>query len=212
LYYVRSYATNSVGTSYGAETSFTTSNDITIGNQAWSSTNLNVSSYRNGDVIPQVTDQTTWNSLTTGAWCWYNNDSVTYAATYGKLYNWYAVNDTRGLAPSGWHIPTDAEWTILTNYLGGTSIAGGKMKKNGTSNWKSPNTGATNESGFSALPGGSRESDGAFTNVGNFGCWWSASENTPTTARFSYLDYSFAGVLILTDNKKRAFSVRCVRD
>ena len=212
LYYVRSYATNSVGTSYGAETSFTTSNYITIGNQAWSSTNLNVSSYRNGDVIPQVTDQTTWNSLTTGAWCWYNNDSVTYAATYGKLYNWYAVNDTRGLAPSGWHIPTDAEWTILTNYLGGTSIAGGKMKKNGTSNWKSPNTGATNESGFSALPGGSRESDGAFTNVGNFGCWWSASENNTTNAGFSYLDYSFAGVLILTDNKKRAFSVRCVRD
>jgi uncharacterized protein (TIGR02145 family) len=212
LYYVRSYATSSVGTVYGAETSFTTSNYITIGNQAWSSTNLNVSSYRNGDVIPQVTDQTTWNSLTTGAWCWYNNDSVTYAATYGKLYNWYAVNDTRGLAPSGWHIPTDAEWTILTNYLGGTSIAGGKMKKNGTSNWKSPNTGATNESGFSALPGGSREFNGAFTNVGNFGCWWSASENNTTNAGFSYLDHSFAGVLILNDNKKRAFSVRCVRD
>jgi uncharacterized protein (TIGR02145 family) len=186
--------------------------DVTIGTQTWAACNLNVSEYSDGTSIPEVQDPTAWAALTTGAWCWYNNDSVTYAATYGKLYNWYAVNDTRGLAPSGWHIPTDAEWTILTNYLGGTSIAGGKMKKNGTSNWKSPNTGATNESGFSALPGGSRESNGAFTNVGNFGCWWSASENNTTNAGFSYLDYSFAGVLILTDNKKRAFSVRCVRD
>jgi uncharacterized protein (TIGR02145 family) len=212
LYYVRSYATNSVGTSYGAETSFTTSNDITIGNQVWSSSNLNVSRYRNGDIIPQVTNNSDWQNLTTGAWCWYNNDSVTYAATYGKLYNWYAVNDLRGLAPLGWHIPTDAEWTILTDYLGGTIVAGGKMKQTGTTLWTSPNTSATNTSSFSGLPGGTREYGGAFTYVGSLGGWWSASQNTTTTAWYRYLWHSVADATRLNDYKARGFSVRCVRD
>ena len=212
LYYVRSYATNSVGTSYGAETSFTTSNEITIGNQVWSSSNLNVSRYRNGDIIPQVTNNSDWQNLTTGAWCWYNNDSVTYAATYGKLYNWYAVNDLRGLAPLGWHIPTDAEWTILTDYLGGTIVAGGKMKQTGTTLWTSPNTSATNTSSFSGLPGGTRESGGAFTLVSILGIWWSASQNTTTTAWYRYLLHSVADATRNYDNKVRGFSVRCVRD
>ena len=115
---------------------------VTIGSQVWTTNNLDVKIYRNGDAIPQVTTSTAWAALTTGAWCWYNNDSATNAATYGKLYNWYAVNDSRGLAPSGYHIPTDVEWTKLTDYLGGLSVAGGKIRT--TSGWTAPNTGATN--------------------------------------------------------------------
>jgi hypothetical protein len=101
---------------------------VTIGTQIWSTKNLDVARYRNGDTIPQVANATQWGNLTTGAWCWYNNDSATYAATYGRLYNWYAVNDPRGLAPQGWRIPTEGDWVILADYLGGASVAGGKMK------------------------------------------------------------------------------------
>ncbi len=123
---------------------------VTIGTQIWSTKNLDVARYRNGDPIPQVTNPTQWASTRTGAWCWYNNDSATYASTYGRLYNWYALNDPRGLAPQGWHVPTDEEWTILTDYLGGLSLSGGKMKS--TTGWNAPNTGATNSSGFTGLP------------------------------------------------------------
>jgi uncharacterized protein (TIGR02145 family) len=141
---------------------------ITIGTQHWMKKNLDVTTYRNGDIIPQVTDSTAWIKLTTGAWCYYNNDPAN-GAIYGKLYNWYAVNDARGLAPQGWHIPTSAEWNTLSTFLGGS--AGGKMKTTGTS-WTTPNTGATNESGFSALPGGLRSINGGFYNVGVQGSWW----------------------------------------
>lgn len=126
---------------------------VKIGNQVWMAENLNTSHYLNGDSIPQVQDKAEWVALTTGAWCYYQNDAEN-GKTYGKLYNWYAVNDPRGLAPEGWHIPTDAEWIALIDYLGGTNVAGGKMKQIGTVHWISPNLGATNESGFSALPGG----------------------------------------------------------
>ena len=141
---------------------------VLIGTQQWMQQNLEVVTYRDGTVIPQVTDATAWAGLTTGAWCYYGNDP---SSGYGKLYNWYAVNDPRGLAPQGWHIPTDAEWTTLSTLLGGTSVAGGKMKTTGITRWNSPNTSATNESGFAGLPGGYRNGSGTFYSVGAFGYW-----------------------------------------
>ena len=173
--------------------------------------NLDVMTYRNGDVIPQVTDNTAWAGLTTGAWCWYSN-SADNGAIYGKLYNWYAVNDPRGLAPQGWHIPTDAEWTTLGTLLGGDAVAGGKMKTTGTTRWNTPNTSATNESGYAGLPGGYRFYNGAFYSVGVNGYWWSATEYDSSSAWTRGLgDYD--GTLYRdATNEKSGFSVRCLRD
>jgi uncharacterized protein (TIGR02145 family) len=186
----------------------------TICCQSWMTKNLDVATYRNGDPIPEVTDNAAWGALTTGAYCYYNNDSATYAAIYGKLYNWYAVNDPRGLAPEGWHIPTDFDWTTLENCLGGASLAGGKMKTTGTTLWTPFNTNATNESGFAGLPGGSRSSNGAlFLDVGANGLWWSATENSTTTAWARYLSRGNS-TLTRGANVSNAFgiSVRCLRD
>ena len=184
---------------------------IVIGTQQWMEKNLDVLTYRNGDVIPQVTDATAWAGLTTGAWCWYSN-SADNGAIYGKLYNWYAVNDPRGLAPQGWHIPTDEEWTTLKSLLGGELVAGGKMKTTGTTRWTTPNTSATNECGFAGLPGGIRNTSGTFVDVGVSGYWWSASEISSTDAWGRYL-LNFSGRLLENSlNKKNGFSVRCLRD
>jgi uncharacterized protein (TIGR02145 family) len=184
---------------------------IVIGTQHWMEKNLDVVTYRNGDVIPQVTDPSAWESLTTGAWCYYNND-VANGAIYGKLYNWYAVNDSRGLAPIGWHIPTDAEWTILKDKLGGAAIAGGKMKTTGTTRWNTPNTDATNESGFSGLPGGYRKFYGNSYDIGVKGYWWCSTEYDSNNAWSRFLYFGNG-----TDNrndfdKRNGFSVRCIRD
>ena len=184
---------------------------IQIGTQKWMSKNLDVAFYRNGDPIPQVTDATAWAALTTGAWCYYNNDP-TQGNKYGKLYNWYAVNDPRGLAPQGWHVPSDAEWTTLETTLGGSSVAGGKMKEAGTLNWTSPNTSATNESGFAGLPGGYRGSGGTFGGIGGSGYWWSSTETNAHYAWTRYLFYSLGDVYRTTSNKVEGFSVRCLRD
>jgi uncharacterized protein (TIGR02145 family) len=184
---------------------------IVIGTQQWMSKNLDVAFYRNGDPIPQVTDPTAWAGLTTGAWCYYNNDS-TQGNKYGKLYNWYAVNDPRGLAPQGWHIPSDAEWTTLGNTLGGESVAGGKMKEPGTFNWTAPNTGANNISGFAGLPGGSRNYDGTFSSVGFGGGWWSSTEDGTADAWYRYLLYNDGFVGRNGGYKRFGFSVRCLRD
>lgn len=178
----------------------------------WMTKNLDVSTYRNGDPIPQVTDPAAWAALTTGAYCYYNNDSATYAAVYGKLYNWYAVNDPRGLAPEGWHIPTDFEWTTLGNCLGGDGLAGGPMKEIGTTHWTTPNTGATNLSGFTALPGGYRYSYGVFTNIGLWGAWWSSTLYDSVSARYSYTENNTDNLTRTWTNKKIGFSVRCLRD
>ena len=168
-YYIRAYATNSIGTVYGTQVIFSTAtlsggtvvdidgnvyNTVTIGTQVWMVENLKTTKYRNGDAIPNVTGNASWVALSTGAYCWYNNDAATYKATYGALYNWYAVGDSRNIAPSGWHVATDSEWTTLSTFLGGESIAGDKLKEIGTSHWLSPNTGATNSNGFTAFPGG----------------------------------------------------------
>lgn len=147
---------------------------VTICGQTWMAQNLTVTTYRNGDPIPQVTDPAQWVGLTTGAWCYYNNDPST-EAVYGKLYNWYAVNDPRGLAPQGWHIPDNGEWVALENCAGGYFTAGGALKEAGTAHWLSPNTGATNSTGFTALPGGMRTGGGSFMSLEQVGNWWSAS-------------------------------------
>ena len=184
---------------------------VLIGAQYWMEKNLEVTTYRNGDPIPYVTDATAWAALTTGAWCYYNNDPAN-GSLYGKLYNWYAVNDPRGLAPTGWHVPTDDEWTTLSNTLGGDAVAGGKMKVAGTTRWTTPNTGATNESGFAGLPGGNRASLGSFNNVGFYGYWWSSTEYGTTYAWGRIMYYNYSDVYRDYYNKEVGFSVRCLRD
>jgi len=186
---------------------------IVIGTQQWMEKNLDVLTYRNGDIIPQVTDPTTWAALTTGAWCYYNND-VAKGAIYGKLYNWYAVTDPRGLAPTGWHVPTDVEWTTLETTLGGNALAGGKIKTVGTTLWAPPNTGATNESSFAGLPGGGRYDDGTFEPY-SFGCyWWSSTEHisNQSFAWFSGASYWTSSMTRTYFYKHGGFSVRCLRD
>jgi len=242
-YYVRSYATNSAGTGYGNEITFTTSdstivmgipcsgtptvkdidgntyNTVQIGTQCWTKENLRVTKYRDGTVIPldesggtvgNGTGQT-YSSRTTGARTVYGH-SAANLTTYGYLYNWYAVADTKGLCPFGWHVPSDGEWTTLTTYLGGESVAGGKMKTTGTTYWNTPNTGATNESGFSGLPGGARLGINiGFSGVKNDALFWSATESD-----FLFL---FRGLLFNSGSVNRSdyfkqggFSVRCLKD
>ena len=185
---------------------------VKIGNQTWATTNLDVSTYRNGDIIPHVEDATEWAKLTKGAWCYYDNKTAN-GPIYGKLYNLYAVIDKRGLAPIGFHVPTDAEWTILTDFLGGNDLAGGKMKEAGTSHWLSPNTGATNKSGFKALPGGYRYSGGTFGFFGNYGLWWSSSEGgNDILAWDRFLYFNDAVVGRFDDFERSGMSVRCIAD
>ncbi|MCK4639963.1 MAG: fibrobacter succinogenes major paralogous domain-containing protein [Candidatus Marinimicrobia bacterium] len=186
---------------------------VLIGNQRWMAENLKVTHYRNGDAIPNVTDAPEWSNLTTGAYCNYDNDANN-AVTYGSLYNWYAVNDSRNIAPEGWHVPSDVEWQTLVDYLGGYSVAGGKMKETGTTHWNSPNTGATNESGFSALPGGYRHyATGGYSALGTNGYFWSSTEEYSAYVYywFLYQNYSFV-TQDVSFNWQRGFSVRCVRD
>jgi uncharacterized protein (TIGR02145 family) len=182
---------------------------VTIGTQIWMQKNLNVCKYRNGDDIPQVQDATAWAALTTGAWCYYNNDTAN-GPVYGKLYNWYAVHDPRGLAPTGYHIPTDAEWTTLTTFLGGESVAGNKMKA--TTLWTSyAGITNTNSSGFTGLPGGYRPI-GSFNVLGTNGFWWSASEADTTRAWYRTMNYNYDTAFRLFYGKEVGFSVRCIKD
>ncbi len=190
-----------------------TNSSIKIGTQRWMAKNLNASRYRNGDLIPHVTDNASWAALTTGAWCWYKNDSATYAATYGKLYNLLAVNDPRGLAPEGWHIPSYTEWTILSTFLGGDEIAGGKMKETGTSHWRFPNTGATNSSGFTGLAGGNRNGHyGGFVHFGDQQSWWSSTGIEGTFDAWCFYVTFNSGNLQKTGRLRGGFPVRCVKD
>lgn len=219
-YYIRAYANNSAGTAYGDEKSFTTEQlkdadgnvytSVTMGTQTWMVENLKTTKYNDGTSIPNVTVDATWAALTTPAYCWYNNNAA-YKPTYGALYNWYTVN-TGKLCPAGWHVPTEAEWTTLTDYLGGASVAGGKLKESGTAHWSSPNTGATNESGFTALPGGFRSVDGTCYFVVFNGFWWSSTESSATYAWLRFVLYDYAGVVRDSGEKPAGFSVRCVRD
>ena len=183
---------------------------VLIGNQVWMVKNLDVDHYRNGDPIPQITDQTTWENLTTGAWCYYNNDSA-LGDVYGKLYNWYAVNDPRGLAPTGWHIPSDQEWRDLANYLSGAGIAGGELKEIGISHWNAPNAGGTNLFDFNALPGGWRAD--AFYGIGTNGDWWTSTLFNSSAAWFRIIVFDDFNLRIDNGfNFNKGFSVRCVKD
>ena len=185
-------------------------NSVTIGTQKWMIVNLDIVTYRNGDTIPQVTDPKAWQGLTTGAWCYYNNDAA-IGAKYGKLYNWYAVIDSRGLAPQGWHIATAEEWLTLTTFLGGPEF-GGKLKEAGTLNWQSPNTSATNETGFSALPGGWRYDDGRFSDVGSDGNWWLIPYSNNGASNYNRLHYNYGALIGNRAAYKVGFSVRCIKD
>jgi len=185
-------------------------NIVTIGTQTWMAENLKVTKYNNDTVIPLVTGST-WENLTTPAYCWYDNDEETYKDTYGALYNWFTVN-TGMLCPTGWHVPTDVEWTELINFLGGENVAGGKLKEIGTDHWVSPNNGATNEIGFTALPGGYRNFDGVFYNIGENGNWWSSTEDGMGGAWYRKIQNSIADVSRLSYMKQRGFSIRCVKD
>ena len=182
---------------------------IVIGAQQWMQKNLDVTTYRNGDPIPEVTDPSAWAGLTTGAWCWYNNDAAN-GAIYGKLYNWYAVVDSRVLCPTGWHVPTDAEWTTMETTLGGSSVAGGKIRTT-SSEWIEI-TGANNSSGFSGLPGGLRNTSGDFFNVRYNTYWWSATAGSSETAFIRYLERYDGVSYRLNSSKVNGFSVRCLKD
>ncbi len=189
---------------------------IVIGTQEWMAENLNTSIYRNGDTIPTNLDNTAWVNTTAGAWAYYNNDP-SYACPYGKLYNWNACVDARQLCPVGWHVPSDAELTILSNYLGGDEVSGGKMKaigtvESGTGYWRDPNTSATNESGFSGLPGGGRNVFGNYVLMGNLGYLWSASQDSGVSGWNRYMAYTESILSRNPHTTKSGFSVRCLRD
>jgi uncharacterized protein (TIGR02145 family) len=221
-YYVRAYATNSSGTAYGNQLTFNTNladvdgnsyKTVTIGTQVWMAENLKTTKYNDGTAISNVTDNTAWSTNTTGAYCNYSN-TLANSDIYGSLYNWYvaASTNSKKVCPIGWHVPTDAEWTTLTTYLGGGSVAGGKLKETTTIHWLSPNTGATNETGFTALPGGYRDGSGSFGLIGIYGFWWSSSISGTTYAWYRYMINS-NGSISGGDNPQHAGSyVRCLKD
>jgi uncharacterized protein (TIGR02145 family) len=183
---------------------------VRIGTQAWAVANLNVNTFRNGDTIPEAKTNKEWVAAGEAgkpAWCYYNNDPK-IGLIYGKLYNWYAVNDPRGLAPAGWTLASDADWAKLINNLGGPGSAGAKMKSNGK--WNEGSNG-TNETGFTGYPGGYRVENGSFQNIGSIGIWWSSSENNPPSAFDHYL--SMSGSCNRSNSpKQRGESVRCIRN
>ncbi len=183
---------------------------VTIGTQVWMVENLKTTKYNDGTAIPLVTDGTAWSTLSTPAYCWYNNDDATYKNTYGALYNWFTVNNGK-LCPTGWHVPTDAEWGTLITYLGDTTLAGGKLKEAGTVHWASPNTGANNSTGFTALPGGSRYNNGLFYLNGKYGWWWSSTESSSSDAWHQYMQYNTSLIYRTAGSKIIGFSVRCIK-
>ena len=219
IYFVRAYATNSKGTGYGSTLSFTTLNivididghvydTVTIGTQVWITENLKVIHYCNGDPIPNITDDQQWNHLTTGAYCDYDNTPGS-SLTYGKLYNFYAVIDSRKLCPTGWHVPSDADWSILTAYLGGESVAGDKLKACCMNGWYGPNT-ANNETGFTALGGGFRCdycTYNEFNDIDWNGYWWSS-----TWYKYRSMNWHGSGVSNGSESPGKGFSVRCLKD
>ncbi len=241
-YYVRAYATNSVGTAYGAQVCFTTTlagifdgdgnvyTTVTIGTQTWLKENLKTTTCNDGTAIPLVTDATAWEALSSPAYCWYNNDEAGYKAIYGALYNWYAVdaasNGNKNVCPSGYHVPTDAEWTVLTDYLTnngyGYEGSGDDIAKAiaATWGWKSYTTagtpgndpGSNNSSGFTAVPGGLRISSGTFVDIGYIGFWWISTESPTTSAWLRYIFSNGPNISRIDYTKTYGFSVRCVGD
>jgi uncharacterized protein (TIGR02145 family) len=203
-------------------------NTVLIGAQCWMKENLKTTTYSNGTSIPNVTDANAWYNLTSGAYVWYDND-ISWKNSYGALYNWFTTVDPNGLCPTGWHVPTDEEWTDLTDYIGGTGAPyGNELKSCRQEN--SPLEGGCNTSvhprwefyassiygtddyGFSGLPGGDRNYSGGFSGIGNYGYWWSSTETSLSHAWSRYLNYGYGSMIVLYFNKQRGFSVRCLRD
>jgi uncharacterized protein (TIGR02145 family) len=216
-YHYRLKAVNSDGTVYANDMTFTTParvidadlneyNTVIIGTQTWMQENLKTTKYNDNTEIPLVTDNTEWFNLTTPGYCWYGNDETSNKNVYGALYNWYALN-TGKLCPVGWHVPTNEEWTVLVTYLNGPDVAGGKLKETGTTHWQDPNTGATNEAGFIALPGGYRSyNTGVFDLVGINGFWWGSIISYWNIA----YNHSMVGHQLYEESG--GFSVRCVKN
>jgi uncharacterized protein (TIGR02145 family) len=224
-YYIRAYATNSEGTSYGNEVHFTTSalSDTTvtdingniypvrkIGSQTWMLENLKSTNYQNGDEIPMGLDNDVWGITTSGAHSIYNYDQGNNSV-YGKLYNWYAGVDSRKIAPVGWHVPSREEWETLFSFLGGSSVAGGEMKETGLAHWVSPNTGATNSSGFTGLPTGTRLNTGGFSFMGIGGYWWTTTEDN-LDANAVLLKNDATDALVITGSRQNGAAIRCIKD
>ncbi|GAO41462.1 fibrobacter succinogenes major paralogous domain-containing protein [Flavihumibacter petaseus] len=227
-YYVRSYGTNSKGTAYGNEFSFTTLGEsetsvtdidgnvyevVIIGSQTWMKSNLKTTRYSNGDTIPTGLSNTAWGTATTGAFAIYNNDQSSHT-TYGKLYNWFAAADSRKIAPQGWHVPSDEERSALVLELGESLVAGGALKEAGLAHWISPNEGATNSSGFTGLPGGTRMENGEYSYIGNGGYWWTTTtySGNPAEAEAQGLFAFTAEGNQITGLKVRGASIRCIKD
>jgi len=191
-------------------------NTVTINTQVWMKENLKTTKYNDGSPIPLVTDNSEWIRLylqtDKDGYCWYNNDQGSYGNTYGALYNWYVVQPDN-ICPTGWHLPTDAEWTALVYYLGGESEAGGKIKETGTTHWEDPNEGATNESGFTARPGGGRPHVGGdFIDLGTYGSWWSQPELGETDPTSLSISFNNKSVSRGTTFSTYGHSVRCIKN
>ncbi len=225
-FFVRAYATNSVGTVYGNEVSFTTAappvtiltdydgniyDTVLIGTQVWMKQNLKTTHYLNGDEIPNITVNSNWGTTLTGAYSDYNNIAAN-SSTYGRLYNFYAVADARNLCPNGWHVPSDAEWITLTDYLGGFTIAGGKLKEAGLTHWISLNDGATNETGFTALPAGYHANYGTYGGLGTLNYFWSSTEYDATYVWARFLFNYDTKVNRSYYAKNHEYSVRCIKN
>ena len=224
IYHFRIKAVSSLGTAYGKDLTFTTSSltgpvtdidgnvysTVRIGSQVWIAENLKVIRFNDGSSIPLVIDNDLWGKTTIPRYCFYNNDTA-YKNFYGSLYNWYAVK-TNKLCPTGWHVPTLQEWTTLEDYTCAGNI-GGILKEAGTTHWLSPNAGATNSSGFRGLPGGNRDFEGPFYNIGSIGYWWSSTEDEMGGFAWAhYMFYNNDGYNKLHLNNTLGFSVRCLRD
>jgi uncharacterized protein (TIGR02145 family) len=222
-YHVRAYATNDVGTAYGSDRTFTTDpltvtdrdgnvyHVIRIGSQLWFKENLKTTTFSNGNSIPHVSNGSAWSTLTDPGYCWYNNNDGN-KDVYGALYNWYAV-ETGNLCPTGWRVPSDDDCLALEKYDGNNeSTIGGKLKEEGTEHWTSPNTGATDEWGFTALPGGHRTASGLFDNIRDHGQWWTSTVYSETDAWGRRLQYNEVKTFRFFVNKKTGKSIRCMKD
>jgi uncharacterized protein (TIGR02145 family) len=221
-FHVRAYATNSVGTAYGTDKTFTTDpitvtdndgntyNVIRIGTQLWMKENLKTTIFNDDGPIAPVSGTAAWANLTSHGYCWYNNDAGN-KNTYGALYNWYAVA-TGKLCPVGWHVPTDDDCIELEDYFGFSVPAGGKLKETGTTHWASPNTGATDEVGFKALPGGLRTETGTFQFITNYGYWWTSTEYNTHNEWYRELEYNSDNVVRYFKDDNNGMSVRCIKD
>jgi uncharacterized protein (TIGR02145 family) len=232
-YYYKVVAVISSDTTFGDEETFTTTNPgksiisfnsglaygsvkdvdnnvyrtIFIGTQTWMAENLKTTRFNDGAEITFTPAGTAWAGLSMPGYCWYNNDSV----VYGALYNWHAVSKSN-ICPAGWHVPSDEEWSVLTNFVGGESLAGENLKEPGTNHWLTTNVRISNEAGFTALPGGYRFAEGTYGNIRRYGYWWSSSESSTADAYCRDMLSSYSNTNRTNSGKNNGFSVRCLKD